>query len=901
MWLSYSYYNTIENERKKYYTQYAKSIEYAYDYCMKNGNTEIICINESVNLIKSTNEPIRIKLTAPHHYFSYEQNNDRYMENRKDVVIIYKFKQNNKITVFIKKATTPPLLTSTLRAMTFSICTYHQGCSLTEYKQAYNKGGLNTLWNYIQHIVFPRSLGSFLLFLLSIGIFFISYKLLSRFAQKEIELERKLNRKINQLRYRQTDIERLKREIYEKNESQTQYNQQLELLKDKLKYSNTILNELSQENTQLKQSISNYEAEIHHLETQYQSNIEDIEHTRLQLQEAKQQLALEQEKIQLENSYAIQELERDMQEYENQIESHKQQTMTLKNSIQVIEKDKEHQLENMRHQISELLSRNKEQENSYHQQLSKLQEQLAQSNQQLSIFNQENEELKNRINNYQLLISNLEEKYQNNLREIEKVNIKLKDTQEKLAQEQLTKTHLSQKNTEGMKTQLSLIQHLEQEIINYELEIRQHQQDNISLRKEIQHIENDKNVSQAKFDSMHDKILELEAMIEQNQENQLSTQDFIETLAKENQELQTQSKALSVENNNLQELIDNYVQKISELEQDKLNSIEKANLRLEKVKKQLKKEKEKVSNIEHQKQTQIDALEQSIQQHEQQNIELLENISRLKQDKLQSQNQVADLCEKIDSLNQNIQTMTHQQIETQNSIDQLAEEKNKLNEKIHSINQEKNDLYAELTDSKVKIKEIEQQLVEQNQWEQLIADEDAKRERISAERDKLYNTNIELEREKNKLIIQLEDLSKEYHLLEQSHSSPHIKSAEQILLKNPNIIKGSQKIHVNQGKHHSKDYVKALSKKLDKFSDYGIILSILAIEYNANQHKTLILSLKETYNEQNFALKVYGSTDAGYASELILNTSNSWEAILYAKFIQEGIAEFQDYRLKVKI
>lgn len=184
--------------------------------------------------------------------------------------------------------------------------------------------------------------------------------------------------------------------------------------------------------------------------------------------------------------------------------------------------------------------------------------------------------------------------------------------------------------------------------------------------------------------------------------------------------------------------------------------------------------------------------------------------------------------------------------------------------------------------------------MEQNQWEQLIVEEDKKREQISTERDMLFNTNLELKRENDELTNQLRNL-------EQSHSSPYIKSAEQLLLKNPNIIKNSQKIHVNQGKHHSKDYVKDLSKKLDKLSDYGIILSMLAIEYNANQHKTLILYPKETYNERNFSLKVYGSTDAGYACELILNTSESWQAILYAKFIQEGIAEFKDYHLKVKI
>ncbi|WP_341303232.1 hypothetical protein [Pseudomonas sp. TMP25] len=120
------------------------------------------------------------------------------------------------------------------------------------------------------------------------------------------------------------------------------------------------------------------------------------------------------------------------------------------------------------------------------------------------------------------------------------------------------------------------------------------------------------------------------------------------------------------------------------------------------------------------------------------------------------------------------------------------------------------------------------------------------------------------------------------------------------LLRNPDVRQAPGKAQVNQGLHHSKDFVRSLAEALQRNKNLnGTFISITTSAY-----KSLLRGSAELIFDAEkcrYALNVYDEQDEGFGAEIVLSAGEYWEAVVQAKCLVAVLRPLKGFIFKIKI
>ena len=172
----------------------------------------------------------------------------------------------------------------------------------------------------------------------------------------------------------------------------------------------------------------------------------------------------------------------------------------------------------------------------------------------------------------------------------------------------------------------------------------------------------------------------------------------------------------------------------------------------------------------------------------------------------------------------------------------------------------------------------------------------------------LENEKQRLAQEKEQVLANFQKIIQENAVLKETQedkNGQNNKKIVDILLKNPAVKKQKEikTIKINEGSHHSKDFVLKIAERLKILSKYQIIESVTATEYNPALRKKMVLEKKSDVKlrQIRYCLAIYDERDEGFGVQVLLTAVDAIGATLQAKTIQLSVREFKNYELILKI
>ncbi len=114
-------------------------------------------------------------------------------------------------------------------------------------------------------------------------------------------------------------------------------------------------------------------------------------------------------------------------------------------------------------------------------------------------------------------------------------------------------------------------------------------------------------------------------------------------------------------------------------------------------------------------------------------------------------------------------------------------------------------------------------------------------------------------------------------------------------------IEPSAEFDINEGAHHSKDFVEEFGEKIgnNEFIK-SFVKHINSGEYNSNKRGCLIIK-RSQHNQNEYVVHVISKRhDAGYGAEIQFSAKEKWKVILLTKILKHQIKELRDYKLEIK-